>query len=269
MNIIDRGSGTPVVLVPGIQGRWEWMGPAVDALSRQCRVITFSLADEPTSGTTFDEAAGVWSYVRHVNDVLDATGLRAATICGISYGGLIAAAFTARHAQRVSALVLSSAIPPSWRPDARAAFLMRAPRLLTPIFCVGSLRMCPEIVAAQGGALRGAAFAGRHVTTVLTNIFSPRLMARRARLVESLDLERELKLVHRPTLIVTGERRLDRVVPVDLTREYLRIWPHASDVVLPRTGHLGPITRPDAFADLVAGFARHATDVELPRRRVV
>ena len=74
MNIIDVGAGTPVVLIPGIQGRWEWMRPAVDALSKQCRVITFSLADEPTSGARFDESAGVWSYVQQVADVLDATG---------------------------------------------------------------------------------------------------------------------------------------------------------------------------------------------------
>ena len=29
----DRGAGPPLVLVPGIQGRWEWMAPAVDALA--------------------------------------------------------------------------------------------------------------------------------------------------------------------------------------------------------------------------------------------
>ena len=254
MNIIDVGTGTPVVLDPGIQGRWEWMRPAVDALSKQCRVITFSLADEPTSGASFDESAGVWSYVQQVNDVLDARGLRAATICGISYGGLIAAAFAARHTDRVSALILMSAIPPSWRPDRRAAFLMRAPMLLSPLFCVGSLRMCPEIFAARG-TLPGVAFAAQHVGHVLANMFSPRLMARRARLVAALDVERELALVRCPTLVVTGESALDRVVPVALTRDYLRIWPHATEAVLERTGHLGTITRPDEFTRLVGQFA--------------
>ena len=92
MNIIDVGTGAPVVLIPGIQGRWEWMRPAVDSLAKYCRVITFSLADEPTSGASFDASAGVWSYVQQVADVLEATGVRKATICGVSYGGLIAAA---------------------------------------------------------------------------------------------------------------------------------------------------------------------------------
>jgi pimeloyl-ACP methyl ester carboxylesterase len=254
MNIIDVGIGNPVVLIPGIQGRWEWMRPAVDALSMRCRVITFSLADEPTSGATFDESAGVWSYVQQVADVLEATGVRQATICGISYGGLIAAAFAARHKDKVSALVLASAIPPSWKPDARAEFFMRSPLLLSPLFCIGSLRMCPEIFAAKGH-LVGAAFAAQHATTVLTHMFSPRLMARRARLVSSLDVERELARVNRPTLVVTGEPTLDRVVPVRLTRDYHRIWPHAIEVVLQRTGHLGLITRPDEFSSLVASFA--------------
>ena len=254
MNIIDIGSGNPVVLIPGIQGRWEWMRPAVDALARHCRVITFSLADEPTSGARFDASAGVWSYVQQVADALDATGIRKATICGVSYGGLIAAAFTARHTDRGAALVLSSAIPPSWKPDARAEFLMRSPLLLSPLFCIGSLRMCPEIFAARG-TWPGAAFAAQHAATVLANMFSPRLMARRARMVASLDIERQLGQVKSPTLVVTGEPTLDRVVPVALSRDYHRIWPHATEAVLERTGHLGLITRPEEFARLVASFA--------------
>ena len=35
------------MLIPGIQGRWEYIGPAVDALASSFRVITFALCDEP------------------------------------------------------------------------------------------------------------------------------------------------------------------------------------------------------------------------------
>jgi pimeloyl-ACP methyl ester carboxylesterase len=254
MNIVDVGNGAPLVLIPGIQGRWEWMRPAVDVLAKHCRVITFSLADEPTSGARFDESSGIWGYVQQVDDVMDAAGVRTATICGVSFGGLIASSFAARHAAKVSGLVLASAIPPSWRPDARAQFFMRAPRLLSPLFCVGSLRMCPEIFAAKG-SWSGAAFAAQHASTVLANMFSPRLMARRAGMVTSLDVERQLADVRCPVLMVTGESALDRVVPVSLTREYRRIWPHATEAVLQRTGHLGLITRPEEFARVVTAFA--------------
>jgi pimeloyl-ACP methyl ester carboxylesterase len=80
-------------------------------------------------------------------------------------------------------------------------------------------------------------------------------MARRARMVAALDVDRQLSRVRCPTLVVTGESSLDCVVPVALTREYHRIWPHATAAVIERTGHLGPITKADEFADLVASFA--------------
>jgi len=43
-----------------------------------------------------------------------------------------------------------------------------------------------------------------------------------------------------------------------LTREYHRIWPHAIQAVLERTGHLGLITRAEEFARMVASFADQA-----------
>ena len=50
MQIIDRGSGPPLVLIPGLQGRWEYLRPAVDALSSCFRVLTFSLDADDLDG---------------------------------------------------------------------------------------------------------------------------------------------------------------------------------------------------------------------------
>ena len=255
MNVIDRGTGTPVVLVPGIQGRWEWMQPAVDALSRHCRVITFSLADEPTSGAFFDEASGFDCYVRQVNDALAAAAVSSAIICGISYGGLIAAAFGARHPERTRGVIVVSAIPPSWTPDARVRFLMRAPRVLSPVFCINSLRLFGEMVAAREGVVSALSFAVRHLAAVVRHPFSPVLMSRRVRLLDGNTLEAELAHLRVPALVVTGQAELDRVVPVSLTRDYLRLWPHAGGTAIARSGHLGSITRPEEFAELVVRFA--------------
>jgi hypothetical protein len=50
VDIVDRGSGPPLVLIPGLQGRWEYLRPAVDALSVFFRVLTFSLGSEDLDG---------------------------------------------------------------------------------------------------------------------------------------------------------------------------------------------------------------------------
>jgi 3-oxoadipate enol-lactonase len=253
MNIVDRGSGIPIVVVPGIQGRWEWMAPAVDALASRCRVITFSLADEPSAewaahGTGFD------AYVEQVAQTMDACGLERAVVCGVSYGGLVAAAFASRHPERVAGLALVSAIPPSWRPDARATFFMRSPNLLLPLFLLSSLRLHREIAAAHGGWWRGVWPSIRQGARSLAHFPAPRRMARRAGIAAEAALD-GLASVHAPVLVMTGEAGLDRVVPTTLTAEYTRIWPHARAVTLERTGHLGLVTRAEAFADIIAGFA--------------
>jgi pimeloyl-ACP methyl ester carboxylesterase len=67
--------------------------------------------------------------------------------------------------------------------------------------------------------------------------------------------------IQSPTLVVTGEPGLDRVVPVDVTRRYLDELSTAEHVVIKHTGHLGVVTRPDAFADVLERFVN---DVRIP-----
>jgi pimeloyl-ACP methyl ester carboxylesterase len=253
VKVVDRGNGVPVVVVPGIQGRWEWMAPAVDALARRCRVITFSLADEPSAEWT-SRGAGFDAYVEQVAQALDSRGLERAVICGVSYGGLVAAAFARRYPERVAGLALVSAIPPSWRPDARATFFMRSPNLLLPLFLLSSLRLHREIAAAYGGWWRGVWPSIRQGARSLAHFPAPGRMARRARIAAAASLD-GLASVHVPVLVVTGEAGLDVVVPPALTGEYARIWPHATAVTLEHTGHLGLVTRADEFAATIARFA--------------
>jgi len=268
MNIVDVGTGSPIVLVPGIQGRWEWLKPGVDALARRHRVITFSLADERSARGRWDDRAGFANYVDQIGEAMEQAGLASATVCGVSYGGLIAAAFAAAQPSRVDALVLASAIPPSWRPDARVRRYLAAPRLLSPVFCVASLRLYPEFAAAYGGGLPAARGLVTHTWRAATHIFSPMRMARRVRILEHAHLEPGIAAAAVPTLVVTGDPALDKVVPAGLTREYLTMWPHATAATIARTGHLGIVTRPDVFARAVGDFAdAHARGAH-DRRRV-
>ena len=58
MTIVDVGSGPPVILVPGIQGRWEWMKPAVDALSARCRVVRMQAHNPVIPAVDLDTVIG-------------------------------------------------------------------------------------------------------------------------------------------------------------------------------------------------------------------
>jgi pimeloyl-ACP methyl ester carboxylesterase len=91
-------------------------------------------------------------------------------------------------------------------------------------------------------------------------------MARRVRLATGHDFLADCRRISAPTLVVTGEPHLDRVVPTSGTREYLKCIAGAEGRVFENTGHIGLVTRPEAFAQIVVEFATRsrATSVEHP-----
>jgi pimeloyl-ACP methyl ester carboxylesterase len=244
VHIIDRGSGPPLVLIPGLQGRWEYLRPAVDALSSFFRVITFSL-----DASDFD------GYARQVDRVLSDKGIERAVICGVSFGGQIAVRFAAEFPLRCEALVLASTPRPALRLRRRHQIYLHAPWIFGPIFLAESpLRLRPEISAAIPGRRARFRFASQGLRTLLSAPVSLSRMAARARLIATIDIGPDCDRISAPTLVITGERHLDHVVPVEGSSEYARRIKNARAVVLERTGHLGSITRPDAFAGLVRAF---------------
>lgn len=252
--MVDKGTGTPIVLIPGLQGRWEWMRPAVDTLAEHCRVITFSLCDERTSPFPCDPAKAFDNYIEQVDLALDRAGIEKAIIAGVSYGGLIASEFAARRADRVTGLVLASALHQSWRPDQRQRRYLSAPILMSPWFvATAPVRMHAEVSAAiptLGARLR---FTAGHGARVVLSPTTPSRMARRIAWAQSHRFASS-RGVKAPALLVTGEPGLDHIVPVDVTRRYLDDLDSAEHVVLEHTGHLGVVTRPREFADVLGRF---------------
>jgi pimeloyl-ACP methyl ester carboxylesterase len=252
--IVDTGRGTPIVLIPGLQGRWEWMRPTVDALARHHRVITFSLCDERTSPFPCDDAKAFENYVEQVDLALDRAHLEKAVIAGVSYGGLIATEYAARRPERVRGLVLANALHKTWHPNPQQEKFLKSPRLMSPLFvATAPTRMRPEMRAAFPHLVARLKFMATFGLNVMWALASPAKMARRIEWATRHHFA-DPRQIAAPALIVTGEPELDRVVPVDVTRRYLDELHAAKHVVLKRTGHNGLVTRPDEFADVLGRF---------------
>jgi 3-oxoadipate enol-lactonase len=241
----------PLVLVPGIQGRWEYLRRTVDALSVHFQVVTFSLR-----GDTIDD------YVGQVSRALDDRKIDRAIVCGVSFGGLVALRFAANAPARTSALVLASTPAPPWRLKPRHQLYVRLPRTLGALFMVETpWRLRSELRSALPDWRARWAFKLDALRTCLSAPLPLTAMAARARMIGQLDIRSDCDRVVAPTLIVTGEPGLDRVVSASQSLEYIGLINDARGAVLERTGHIGTMTRPDAFAALVHDFVR---SVRLP-----
>jgi pimeloyl-ACP methyl ester carboxylesterase len=236
VEIVDKGSGAPLVLIQPLQGRWEYLSGTVDALARSFRVITFSLCGERGSGMRFDRRRGLANYVSQTAAALDDRGIQRAIVCGISFGGVVALQFAAAHPQRTAALILASTPGPHFHLRRRHAVYARLPWIFGPLFLAEiPRRFRPEFAAAMPDAKERRRFAARQLSTFVRAPVSLRRMAQRARLVDSLDLDGVCARIEGST-------------------DYLRLIAGAKGAVLERTGHHGTITRPHAFAALVQNF---------------
>ena len=269
----------PVVVVPGIQGRWEWMTPAVDALAQRCRVdhvLARRRADARRRAST--RRPGSTCYVEQV--ARGAGRVRASSarsICGVSYGGLIAAAF-ARAASR-NACRRSSSCRRCRRRGGRtraSAFYLRAPRLLSPLFCS---RRCG--CTARSRRRTAAGWRGvwpprpARAATSLTHMFSPGADgAARARCWRRWRSTSELARVRRAD---AGRHRRGRARPRRAGRadraNTLRIWPHATrrDARAhraPRADHAAGRVRRHRRARSSSARPRRAEDRDSEERRV-
>jgi pimeloyl-ACP methyl ester carboxylesterase len=249
--MIDQGRGAPVVVIPGLQGRWEWMLPTIRALAARYRVLSYSLGDDP-----FDLA--------EMDCLLDEARVERAAVVGVSFGGLVAVHYAAHRPDRVAAVVLVSAPAPAMRLDPTSRFFMRHPVLSFPAFVARAvLRLGPEILASPMGWAARFRFGLEHAGRVVRWPLLPRQMVRWVEAWQNIDIRAACGRVRAPALIVTGEPHLDRVVPVASTTEYLTLLPGSRHVILPRSGHVGLISRPADFVGLVAGFLdRHSEERE-------
>jgi pimeloyl-ACP methyl ester carboxylesterase len=190
---------------------------------------------------------------------MDRAGLSRALICGVSYGGLVALRFAATRPERTSGLVLVSTPPAVWELDRTQRGYVERPVWSAPAFIAHApRRLWPEIRNASGSFGAAAWFAVRHLARVIAAPMSPSRMARRVRLARAVDLAADCARVTAPTLVITGEDALDRVVPVSATRRYVDAIRGATCVTIERTGHIGLVTRPERFAEVVAEFAENA-----------
>ena len=251
----DRGTGFPLIVIPGVQGRWEWMRPALDRLAARCRTISYTLSGDIGAGVSYEPALGFDNYIRQLDDVFSRTGIERAALCGVSYGGLIAVRYAALRPGRVAALIIASSPAPGWVPTAQQQRYVARPWLSMPAFvATAPVRLFPEIASAIATWSGRLHFALTHSARVLAAPLIPSVTAGRVTLQQQIDFTPDCARVQAPTLVITGEEHLDRVVPAAVTRRYASLIPGARHVVLARTGHIGVVTQPDRFAELVGTF---------------
>jgi pimeloyl-ACP methyl ester carboxylesterase len=259
-NVIELGTGPPIVFIHGLSGSWQNWLEQLPVFAREHRVIAFDLPGFGSSEMP-SEQISMSGYGRFVEALLEELGVSSAAVVGNSMGGFIGIELAIRFPQRVERLVLVSAAGLSIEYlrieralavlstlDARLAAytgwlasrsdaLTRRPRSRELIFGIVAHRASKlpgPLVAEQ---VRGSGKPG----------FVPALDA-----LTRYPIRDRLGEIACPTLIVWGTE--DKLIPARDADEFERLISDARKVVWPDTGHVAMLERPDAFNQLLAAF---------------
>src|SRR5205823_6299331 len=125
-------------------------------------------------------------YADGIAEMMSDARVDRAAICGVSFGGLIAVRFAARHSARCGALILASTPRPRLHLRPRHEVYLRAPWIFGPIFLAETpFRLRPEICSAIPDAAARRRFTVRALRTAIAAPVSLSQMAARARIIST------------------------------------------------------------------------------------
>lgn len=240
--------GAPVLVLSNgiLMTTASWMHQT-PVLSRRYRLLLYDCRGQGQSG----HPDGPYTMGLHAEDLaalLDALGIGAAHIAGISYGAELSLVFACRYPERTRSLIVASAVSEvhpllrgivqGW---ARAAAL-RDGDLLFDVSHTDNFS--ERWIAANAAVLEAARARYRQLDF--------RAVEELCRAFLALDITGQLERITAPTLVMVGE--LDTLKP----RQYAEIIAGrvrgAEYVVLPGAGHALCWERPNEFNTLVLGF---------------
>jgi len=98
---IEAGSGTPIVMIPGMEGSKHFWRFQIEGLKDRYRVVSCDLARRKPA-----LSSKVSDYARAVLDIMDELEIDKAVVVGESMGGMVSQELATRHPERVMGLVL-------------------------------------------------------------------------------------------------------------------------------------------------------------------
>lgn len=249
----DVGTGEPVLLLhgsgPGVSAWANWQHN-IPVLAQRYRVIAPDIVGFGYTQRPADVYYSLGTWVDHVWAFLSALGIEKTSLVGNSLGGRIGLDMARQHPERLDRLVLMGApgVGMTLTPGLRALREYRPSQenmraMLLDCFAVDPSIITDDLVreryeasVAPGAfeAYRDMFFSDRHAGGELS------------------ITEEQVREIPTRTLLIHG--REDKVVPVGVSWNMVRLLPDADLAVLARCGHWTQIERSEDFNRLVAGF---------------
>jgi 3-oxoadipate enol-lactonase len=246
------GDGWPVIFLHGLGSSADDWALQVPVFAKDYRVVTLDLRAHGQSQFT-----GSFTIERMADDVGELlTQLRADTspahVVALSLGGCVALALALRHPQCVRSLTLVNTFA-RYRPNGLNGFQQGLMRLWLLQF-----KTIPALAAWVASSLFPRPEQRQLYEAAVASLGknSKRTYFESIRAIGRFNIERQLRNIGCPTLIITGDR--DATIPLSAKQLLHRSIPNSQLLVIPDSGHATPYDQPEVFNRAVMEFIQKA-----------
>jgi 2-hydroxy-6-oxo-octa-2,4-dienoate hydrolase len=257
VHYLEKGSGSPVILIHGFLYHTVMWQKNIDALAERFKVYAVDLWGFGYSERLPRLDYSFPLYAGQIKGFMEAKGIPKATLVGQSMGGGISVYLAAKHPEKVDRLILiDPAVTPY--PDTIVGTVYKLPgvgeflNLLPGDFLMkNNLKSIwfhnPNKVtdAYASEVLQPLCIKGSHeaLMYVLRNVLREPFVENEAKELARADL---------PILLVHG--REDRAVPLNNSRVLNKMWKNSRLAVFERAGHSPHEEHPEKFNALALAF---------------
>ncbi|HUR84482.1 MAG TPA: alpha/beta hydrolase [Solirubrobacteraceae bacterium] len=270
MNVLDYGSGSPLIFIHGLSGCWQNWLENIPYFAREHRVIAVDLPGFGQSEMPAQDIS-MSNYADTIDALMDELGIQTAQIVGNSMGGFIGAELAIQHSARVERLVLVAAAGLSIeyiRTQRKHGLRHRAENIA--FFYVGWLASQSHTVAARRRLREALLLLVAAHPAKLPPALTIEQVAGSGKpgFSDALDamldypLRDRLEKIGCPTFIVWGDK--DRLVPVKDAYVFEELIPDSRAVIYKDTGHITMMERPARFNADVHAFLHEGPNEREP-----
>src|SRR6185436_8348454 len=267
VEVLGTAAGTPLVVVnggPGFDHTYEHVAmpgttSAWETLARSRRVVFYDQRGNGRSGALKPgQTCTLADQIDDLEAVRAHLGADKIDLLGHSWGGFLAMAYAARHAEHIRHLVTVDSAAPKW---SDTVFLFK------DIFPEGQEK-ADGLAFADALGDKAATDAGlveyfhwlfyapekrdAFIAQVSPSVYSKTINETLEHDIQRFDLNPEIRKFKFPTLVITG--RYDINVAPSVAYKIHKAIPGSKFVVLERSGHLPFFEEPEAFVRAVEGF---------------
>jgi aminoacrylate hydrolase len=246
------GTGTPLLLVPGLGGVGQYWKPNIAALSERYQVI---IHDHRGTGQS-SQSRIQYSVDQMTSDlvaIMDHLKLDTAHLVGHSTGGAIGQTLAVLQPDRLKSLVIYA----SWtKNDPFFARVFEARRtLLTESGVAAYVRSAPIFLYPDWWINENIGLLEEREKVTIPGSPPAEIVASRIDAILDFDRTGDLSKIHTPTLVICAKD--DILTPPYFSRELAHLIPGAKLIELDRGGHCASETNTAAFNAAVLDFIAH------------